>query len=192
MSSIIQSKSGKYVYLYESESYRDKNGKVKNKRLIVGKVDPETGQHIYKPEYIEEKGVDALKVSAQEQKLYSYSDVKGSSVREYGVFYLLNDIAHQIGLINILSKVFPQTWKEMLNLVFYIVASGEPAMYCEDWLYKSECYASKRLSSQRISELLLAITPEERTCFYEEWGEYRCEKEYIALVQHFLNKAVVY
>ena len=33
MSSIIESKSGKNIYLYESESYRE-NGKVKNRRKL--------------------------------------------------------------------------------------------------------------------------------------------------------------
>jgi len=42
MSAIITSKSGNYTYLYESESYRDENGKVRNRRKIVGKVDPVT------------------------------------------------------------------------------------------------------------------------------------------------------
>ena len=43
MGAIIESKSGNNIYLYESESYRE-NGKVKNRRRIVGKLDPVTGE----------------------------------------------------------------------------------------------------------------------------------------------------
>jgi len=75
----------------------------------------------------------------------------------------------------------PSILKEILNLAFYIVASGEPALYCEDWLYKSERLSSKELSSQRISELLATISLGERMSFFEHWSEYRRENEYIAL-----------
>jgi hypothetical protein len=39
MSSIVRYKRGKHVYLYDSVSYRDKNGKPQNKRTLVGKID---------------------------------------------------------------------------------------------------------------------------------------------------------
>ena len=181
MSAIIKNKVGNHIYLYESESYRDKEGNVRNKRRIIGKVDPLTGQHVYKPEYIEEKGLESIKDNAQEVRLYTVNDIKESVVKEYGVFYLLNAISEQIGLADILNKTMPCMWKEILNLAFYIVASGDPALYCEDWLYKSECYHSRELSSQRISELLTTITHGERMSFFESWSEYRCENEFIAL-----------
>jgi transposase len=180
MSAIIRSKSGNNIYLYESESYRE-NGKVKNRRKIVGKVDPVTGEHIYKPEYIEEKGINAFDSAAHNQRVYSVNDVKKSKVTEYGVFYLLDEIARKIGLADALAYAIPSAYKEILNLAFYIVASGEPALYCEDWLYKSEHYPSKTLSSQRISELLASLTVGERNAFYESWSERRRENEYIAL-----------
>jgi hypothetical protein len=180
MSSIVESKSGNNIYLYESESYRE-DGKVKNRRRIVGKVDLATGQRIFKPEYIEEKGIQAFGDSAHHTKLYSTDDVKQSVIKEYGVFYLLSEIAGQIGLTDVLSEVMPTIWQDVMNLAFYLVASGEPALYCEDWLYKSECLPGKELSSQRISELLVTLTQDERMKFFERWGEYRCENEYIAL-----------
>jgi transposase len=37
------------------------------------------------------------------------------------------------------------------------------------------------LSSQRIRELLLALSQGDRMSFFEHWSEYRCENEYIAL-----------
>jgi transposase len=183
MASIITNKVGNHVYLYETESYRAKDGKVKNKRRIVGKVDPDTGLHVYKPEYIEEKGIDSLKGGTHEEKtkLYTVNDVKMSRIKEYGVFYLLNEIAAQTGLADVMKTAMPEIWQEVLNLAFYIVASGEPALYCEDWLYKSECYQSGNMSSQRISELLVTITNGERMGFFESWSEYCCENELIAL-----------
>ena len=145
MTAFIKSKSGKYVYLYESESFRDQEGKVKNRRRIIGKVDPVTGQYVYKPEYIEEKGIHIMDAGTHDTKLYTVNDVKQSMVKEYGVFYLLNEISSQIGLKDVLAKAMPTIWKEVMHLAFYIVASGDPALYCEDWLYKTECDLNKVL-----------------------------------------------
>ena len=181
MSAIITCKVGNYTYLYESESYRDEEGKVRNRRRVVGKVDPITGKHIYKPEYIMEKGLHMTEETASNSEIYSVNDVKHSVVKEYGVFYLLDEISKSTGLAGILAEVMPSIYEDILSLAFYMVSTGEPAMYCEDWLYKTECYPDRELSSQRISELIANLTNGERMCFYEQWGEYRCEKEYVAL-----------
>jgi len=181
MSCVVKCKVRNNVYLYESESYRDEDGIVKNRRRIIGKIDQISGKAIYKPEYIEEKGLQTMEDSAHETKIYTVNDIKHSTVKEYGAFYLLNEICAQIGLTDVLVNVMPAKWKEVLNLAFYIVTTGEPALYCEDWLYKSECLSGKELSSQRISELLMNITHGERMNFFERWSEYRCENEYIAL-----------
>jgi hypothetical protein len=181
MSSIVPCKVGKHTYLYESESYRDENGKVRNRRRSVGKVDQVTGKYIYKPEYILEKGLHMTEETESDTVIYSVTDVKNSIVKEYGVFYLLDNISQTIGLTNILSEIMPTIYEEVLNFAFYLVSTGDPAMYCEDWLYKSECYPSNELSSQRVSDLMKKINTGERMSFFERWGEYRCEQEYVAL-----------
>jgi hypothetical protein len=45
-------KVGNHIYIYEVSGYRDANGKPRNKKHPVGKVDPQTGQEIFKPEFI--------------------------------------------------------------------------------------------------------------------------------------------
>jgi hypothetical protein len=166
MSCIIACKVGKHTYLYESESYRDENGKVQNKRRPIGKLDPLTGEHIYKPEYIKEKGLHTKSENASNLEVYSVTDVKHSVVKEYGVFYLLNEIAKLTGLTSILEETMPEIHEDILNLAFYMVSTGEPAMYCEDWLYKTECYPGRELSSQRISELMSNLTSGEKMSFF--------------------------
>jgi transposase len=102
-------------------------------------------------------------------------------VKEYGVFHLFNEISRLTGLTDILAETMPAIYEDILSLAFYMVSTGEPAMYCEDWLYKTESYPGRELSSQRISELMANLTNGERMSFFERWGEYRCEKEYVAL-----------
>jgi transposase len=62
-----------------------------------------------------------------------------------------------------------------------MLSTGEPAMYCEDWLMRTESLPCGSMSSQKISELLSAISNEERMAFYEKWCELRSELEYMAL-----------
>ena len=51
MSSIVKVKVGKNTYLYESVSYRDENGDPRNNRKLIGKINPNTGQRVFKQEY---------------------------------------------------------------------------------------------------------------------------------------------
>jgi transposase len=114
-------------------------------------------------------------------KLYSEDDIKNSTIRDFGAFYLLESIAAEIGLLDVLKVSLPAIWEKVITLAFYMVSTGEPAMYCEDWIQRSECIPCGSMSSQNISELLSAISNEERLTFYEKWGELRSELEYMAL-----------
>jgi transposase len=181
MASIVRNKVGKYTYLYESESYRDENGQPRTRKISIGKIDTRTGEPIYKPEYLERvRGTDKQPNMAFD-KQYSENDIKNSTIRDFGAFYLLESIAAAIGLLDVLKTSLPSTWEKIITLAFYLVSTGEPAMYCEDWIQRSECIPCGSMSSQKISELFSAISNEERLTFYEKWGELRSELEYMAL-----------
>jgi len=182
MSTIVRSKSGKYTYLYESTSYRNENGDPRSKRVCIGRVDPETGEEVFNPEYIERTlGTDKQPKLDGNEKLFSINDIKASRNLEFGVQYMLNHIAEVIGLTSALKLVFPKTYKKILALAYFMVASGEPAIYCEDWLNRADSIDAGEMSSQKISELLLSISDSERMAFYERWGKTRQEQEYFAL-----------
>ena len=40
MTCISRQNVGKYTYLYESVSFRDQNGRPRNKKVSIGKIDP--------------------------------------------------------------------------------------------------------------------------------------------------------
>jgi hypothetical protein len=52
MSCVIKQRVGKHTYPYESTSYRNEGGEPRAIRFVIGKVDPVTGEAVYKPEYI--------------------------------------------------------------------------------------------------------------------------------------------
>ena len=94
MASIVPVKVGKYTYLYESKSYRDEQGKPQNNRKPVGKIDPVTGHHIYKPEYLERMAADGQPISTHSTKdSFSMDDIRHSTIRDFGAFYLLRQLA---------------------------------------------------------------------------------------------------
>ena len=61
MSCIVKQKVGNHIYLYESISYRNKDGKPRNKRTPIGKIDLITGQPKYKPEYLDRMAANKIK-----------------------------------------------------------------------------------------------------------------------------------
>jgi len=181
MGSIVKNKVGKYTYIYESVSYRDENGKPQTKKTPIGKYDLITGQPIYRPEYLERVHGTAEQPELSDERTFTVAEIKTSEILERGVFVLLSGIAKQTGLEKVVKEAFPSHWEQILSLAYFVVATGEPAMYCEDWITKNESYDCGSMSSQRISELLIRITNSERMDFYEKWGNYRNEQEFFAL-----------
>jgi hypothetical protein len=183
MSYIIENKVGKYTYLYECVSYRDKTDKkVRGKRKPIGKVDPATGERHFYPEYIErmKAGGTPVEISGT-QKVFSAEDIKKSTVLECGAFHLLRCISEKNGLIGSLEEALPRHWKEIFMLASHLVMNGEPFMHCADWLEGTESYPVGDMSSQRVSDLLFEITPEARDFFYQTWCRCRRDKEYLAI-----------
>lgn len=182
MASIVRQKVGDKIYLYESTSFRNAEGKPRNKRVPIGKVDPATGHPVYKPEFLARMAASGAILEVAATQSFTVEDIRRSSVLEFGAMYLLHSIAEQIGLLNALQSALPNIYQEIFTLACYLVTSGDPFLYCEEWLSKTSCPDDiGSLSSQRISDLLQAITPGQRETFYQTWCKLRCEQEYLAL-----------
>jgi hypothetical protein len=174
-------KVGNHIYIYEVSGYRDANGNPRNKKHPVGKVDPQTGQEIFKPDFIPRLAQYGKPLPAQHNGTFSIRDLKTSTVRDYGATYFLDRIAHQIGLQEVLSASCGQVSGEILTLAQYLICSEDPFAYCAHWIEGTETEAGRSLSSQRVSDLLHEITASNRTDFFKQWSEYRQEREYLAL-----------
>lgn len=181
MSSIIRQRVGDKIYLYESVSYRNTEGKPRNKRVPIGKIDPSTDQPIYKRDYLARMAAcGTLLEVATSAETFTLDEIRRSSVLEFGAMYLLQSIAQQIGLPNALQSALPKTHQEIFTLACYLVSSGDPFLYCEEWLSKTSCPDVGSLSSQRISDLLQAVTPDQREAFYQAWCQLCCEHNIMA------------
>ncbi len=183
MASIVRQKVGDKIYLYESISYRNADGKPRNRRVPIGKIDPATGQPVYKPEYVARMAAAGVTVEgATSMTAFTAEDIRQSSVLEFGAMHLLEHIAQHIGLREALQRALPHVAPEIFLLACYLITSGDPFLYCEEWVSKTACPEDiGSLSSQRISELLQTITPDQREAFYHTWCQLRGEQEYLAL-----------
>ena len=86
MASEVRCKSGNYTYLYESISFRNKDGEPRNTRKIIGKVDPVTGAKLYKQEYVQRMLAQGTPVEiAGTIPSFSIDDIKNSVAKEFGL-----------------------------------------------------------------------------------------------------------
>ena len=140
MSYTIEQKVKNHIYLYQVESYWDKEKKQsRQKRIYLGKKDPHTGEVI------------------KETNLYMSWDT--------GHTYFLQAIAKKIGLTAELKKAFPAKWYELLALALFKTIEGKPFYLCNDWLDTVELEEKPELSSQRISVLLKELSGEKDSLF---------------------------
>jgi hypothetical protein len=175
-------KIGKHIYIYEAEGYRDADGKPRNKKHPVGKVDPATGEEIFKPEFLAKLPLYGKTIPTPASKnRFTVRDIKTSTVHEYGATYFLEAIAEQIGLKEILYRVFGNFSWEISALAAYLICTEDPFAYIAHWIEGTETKGGLSLCSQRVSQMLHEITEEDRTGFFRLWSEYRKEREYLAL-----------
>ncbi|MDR2141073.1 MAG: transposase [Deltaproteobacteria bacterium] len=113
---------------------------------------------------------------------FSLNDVSECKVINFGSTYLLDQLCKKIGLYNILISIFNQNANQILGLIYYLVSTGLPLMYCEEWAENNlDNIPSKIMDSQSLSILLQRITETNKSIFFDKWLDLRQENEYIAL-----------
>ena len=187
MACISRQNVGKYTYLYESVSFRDQNGRPRNKKVSIGKIDSVTGKPVFKKEYLERMAAAGTPIeqespSIPRETLEIARNILASNKR-YGSMYLFLKLANSINLLPLLQNAFSVQFREIFTLACFLIESQEPLLYCEEWLSQTESMPllNSTLSSQRISELFTAMTENQRDEFYSSWIEQAQENEYIAL-----------
>ena len=140
------------TYVYENVSFWDKKTKKpKSKRRCIGHLDPEIGT--VQPNGMRggNKKAPVTKPEKELPKCFTYS---------CGVSALLDKICMDTGLSHILKKVFPDDWKAILTCAYYLVSEGQALYRVEKWSRQAITPYGVTLADQRVSELLVRITPE--------------------------------
>jgi transposase len=148
MSSRVEQKIGKSIYVYEVQSYWDKNDKkAKQKKTYLGKRDPVTGNI--------------------EKKLSVFPKL----AKEFGCIYFLHEIYKKIGLHEIIQNVFPEICGVIENLLAFKLSERKPLYLFETWSDNVEVNNLANISSARISDLMIDIGNNEKgiDLFFQKW-----------------------
>lgn len=173
MSSLVYVKNpnGK-IYIYSNVSVYDKETKkVKHIRKSIGHLDPATGEVV----------PNRRKGDIARKKAETKEPAGRCVVENTGIQSLLDKAVSDIGLTVPLTAVFPDDWKRILTCAYYLVSEGGALCHIEQWqrMYPPPCRSL--LASQRVSELLVRITPALQQNFFSRWIDVNRQKDVYAM-----------
>ena len=120
------------TYAYETTYYWDKEKQQsRSKRTCIGKVDPATGNII--PTRGRAKKGESKTIKSVPAKT-GPKPFTASKRLYYGATYLLETFADDIGLTNDLKVCFPDIYKKLLSVAFYLILEDNNPLYrFEKW-----------------------------------------------------------
>jgi hypothetical protein len=147
----------KYVYAIVEAGWDKEKKQPRNKQVCLGRLDEKTGEIIpsKRRERTAKRAAKAPEVTARS--------------RVIGPCKILEKVAHDIGLEQTLRSCFPGRDEHMLSLAFFLVQKGLPLSRCEAWSMSNAHPFDGAIPSQRASDLLRAITEDERQTFFHKW-----------------------
>lgn len=99
----------------------------------------------------------------------------------YGATYLLDRIGEKLGITADLKAAFPDRYKQILSLSYFLVLEDGLSMYrFKKWSCTHKHPFGKDIPSQRVSELFGSIREASKMEFFRRQAERRSEKEYLA------------
>jgi len=160
-----KNKKNGVTYVYENVSTWNKKTKsCDTKRKCIGKLDPESERVI--PTGKRGKGGG--------QTIHA-------SIRCEGSRLILDKVANELSLPRILKEFFPAEWDKVLTCAYYLICEGKPLSHVETWSNQHSHPYGDTIPSQRVSELLQALTRDKQLSFFGQWAKERAESEYLAL-----------
>jgi len=160
-------KSNGTTYVYESTSYWDKEKKQpRSKQVCVGKLDPITG------EFIPSKRLQPELAAIRDPAITATAEIVGTTL-------VLDTITENLGLEKLLKSCFPKYYQQIKTMAYYLVSHGGALSHCELWSKSHAPDLAATLTSQRITEILCAITIDEKQTFCAKWMDKVLEDDYL-------------
>lgn len=160
-------KSNGITYVYESTSYWDKERKQpRNKQMCVGKLDPKTG------EFIPSKRLQPAQAAAKAPAVTATAEM-------VGIKLVLDAIGVKLELDKLLKTCFPNYHQQIQMMAYYLVCYGGALSHCASWSKRHAPELAIALTSQRITEILCAITIDEKQTFCNRWMTKVLEEDYL-------------
>jgi len=154
------------TYVYEYTSFWDKEKKQsRNKQVCVGKLDPISG------EFVPSKRLKPEQAVVRDPTVTVSAEVVGPSI-------ILDAIAERLGLEKLLRSCLPQEYHQIQAMAYYLAIQGGPLSHCGTWC-KNHAPSVECLTSQRISEILGAISIDKKQTFFIKWMNKVLEDDYL-------------
>lgn len=160
--------NGNAVYIqYIVSSYRNKKGQPTNRRVSIGKLDPESGLMIPNTRYYEL--FDKQPLSALP-----------SMIRSQGSYAAFRGVAQKLGLEKMVRKVFGERADTILSVAHYMLCEGNVMYYLDDWQEDHLTFSKTLVNTAGLSKLFAGIGETERLQFFGQWMKQKREDEYLA------------
>lgn len=165
------------TYAYSNEPYWDKEKQQSRaKRVLIGKVDPESGEIVETRKY---RKPDAPKQPETPKR--GPVPISMTQRSFFGASYLLNEIGKETGVEADLKACFPDTYKKILSIAYYLILEANNSLSRFTHWQKLHIHPfGDDIPSQRSSELFQSIDEKDRMSFFQKQGKRRIEKEYWA------------
>ena len=166
------------TYVYESTSYWDKEKQQpRSKRKLIGRLDPETGEVVP----TDGRGKRRSRTIPDNPAKRGPVPVIHTERLFYGATYLFDQIGAQTGVTADLRTCFPETYKQILSIAYYLILEDKnPLFRFRKWSKLHRHPYGKDIPSQRSTEIFQSITEESKMHFFRLQGKRRAEKEYWA------------
>jgi len=162
----VNKKTG-VTYVYEAESHWDPERKQsRNVQKAIGKLDSVTGAFIPSKRLSKEQG------AALDEDVTASVSIDGPSL-------LLDKVVAELGLAKVLKSAFPEDYKQILCMAYFIACRGDALSHCEAWSRSHSHPYHGALASQRISEILLRMSEDGRQTFFSKWMKSVVEQDYL-------------
>ena len=166
------------TYIYESVSYWDREKKQpRSKRTLIGRLNPTTG------EIVPTDGRGKRRAQKEDDPAVRKGPVPVARTNRlfFGATYLLDQIGEVTGLTADLKTCFPNTYKQILSIAYYLVLEDQnPLFRFKKWAAIHRHPFGKDIPSQRSTEIFQSVTEEAKMHFFRLQGKRRAEKEYWA------------
>ena len=152
---IAGAKGEKYVYKY-THYFRNTEGKPRNRAIMIGKIDDETGK---------------MKPNNNYYELFNVTpEMPDTAVWDYGYSYLALKCCNEMGLTDCLNKAFGTQTMDIIVSAAYMVREGSSMDAIDDWLERTMVSGySKSLDSQSTSRLFESIPLSKTHEFFKKW-----------------------
>ncbi len=151
MSSIVYLRNLKSntIYAYLNESVWDsEKKKMVSKRKCIGHVDPDTGEI----------------VPNRQMKVRESPVVKSRYLCD-----VFDRVSEGIGLSETLALSFPDDWKKIMTLAYYLAATDGEIQFCKQWSEQYKTPYGQVMTINAMNELLGSISSNGISLFFTLW-----------------------